>query len=625
LAARESEFVLGRVVEAIGSRSGKMRFGPGDLLTVPYSVLAFHMAIFGRTGVGKSGLTDFLIQNDIERGRPFILLDGVGATFEHAVNVLSMRLLELDLEQRRAPVGLKQWFQQRKEAFAQRYIIVDFLKPDPQWRWNLFEVIPPLRVSEVVADFIDAFSRMTDGEMTEQLRRLQVVRAIASVLVELGDSVLRDALDALVLRSEDWQTLIEFLRSERIRRGGPQRDDAVLMYLASYFTQIQNNRDLQALTQSTWNGIGVIAGDPVAARFTSSRKSTLDFQSVLDGHKCLLIRLPPGLDVLTQRVLGSLILNRIALLASKRDIRAVATGKLPRITFYIDEFAAFAGKRFTQDLTRIRNWGIAVVAAAQHCRQEPWHTVEGAALYEAMRGNMGNAVLFRVPMSMARAEADAIFNPEGSRVAHVLEEVTETRGTSNSHGSSASSSRNTSNSMSSSESSGYANGSSDGSTTSEDGLHRSTNVGFNQSDSHQRGSSTSTSDSFGWSEGTSWQRSESHSRSTKERRDYYSMQEESELGAQAIAGLPAREAYAVLGTDDREVYRIRTLDVPVEWELRWGGKDYKEELLRLAAPPPPEPEPVESLAQRLQRLYRERRRRDREVRPVRAVAGGKRL
>jgi hypothetical protein len=545
---------------------------------------------------------DSLIQADIGRGAPFILLDGVGASFEDAVSAIACRLLQMEFEEMRAPVALRPWLRQRREAFARRYVVLDFAQPDPQWRLNVLAVPQEFQPSDVVADFLSAFERATNGELTEQRRLLQVARAVISVLVELGGTVLRDALDALAFGRDDWQTLIGYLSRKRAEKfsGTKPREDASLKYLTSFFVQL-NPRDQQAVTQSTWNAFNVFLADPVVAKFLSSPVSTLDIQAILDGGKCLLIRLPPGLDVMTQSVLGSLLLNRIVLMASKRDVQAVATGKLPRVTLYIDEVASFAGKRFTQDLTRVRNWGLAVVAAAQHFQQEPWHTVEGQALYRAMRGNMGTTVLFRVGMDMALAEADAIFKPRGDMLARIENELTESEGVSDAHGTSVSQTSTFGTSSSTTVGGGQSNASANGTTWNWDG-GGSTNNGFTRMDSHQSGASRGMSDSTGQTAGRTFQRSETHSRSVKLRRDYYSVEEQARVHAYALAELPARHAYVVLGNDRAETYLIRTLDVPVEWETVWGGKDYKKEFLRLAAPPEPVPEPGQSLEVRLRAL-----------------------
>ncbi len=276
------------------------------------------------------------------------------------------------------------------------------------------------------------------------------------------------------------------------------------------------------------------------------------------------------------------------------------------MTLYIDEVASFAGKRFTQDLTRVRNWGLAVVAAAQHWKQEPWHTVEGSALYQALRGNMGTTVLFRVGMDMAIAEADTIFKPRGNLVAREEQEVTESEGVSEAHGVSTSSNSSHGTSANSSDSRGQ----NDGTSWSGGYVHGASTLGYAHGDSRQSGTTRGISESYGGTQGTSKQQSNSHTRSVKLRRDYYSVEEQARIHAYTLAELPARHACVVLGNDLAESYLIRTLDVPVAWETTWGGKDYKKEFVRLAAPPVAVPEPRESLETRLLReIERERRRR----------------
>jgi hypothetical protein len=371
--------------------------------------------------------------------------------------------------------------------------------------------------------------------------------------------------------------------------------------------------------------LNLFLGDPCVSTFLSASDSTLPLGAIVSGEKSLFIKLPPGQDILTQKLLGSLLLDLIMLLFSKRDLQAVATGKLPRITLYIDEVAVFAGRSFTQDLTRCRNWGVAVVACAQHFKQSPWHTAEGQSLYQAMRGNMGTTVMFRVGMDMALAEAEGIFRPPGDLVSRIEEEVTDSEGSSEGLGSSSSRSTTTTMSSSASEGRGETSGSSDGTSSHWDTTAGSTNFGCSRSDSRQSNTSQGLSDSTGWTEGTSHQASRTRSRSRRLRTDYYSVEEHTRVLAHKLASAPPREAYVVLANDRAETYRIRTLDVRVEWDTVWGGKDYKEEFYAMAAPGEAAVEPVEPLEVRVRRVIAEERRRSRTVhfeRP-RIVAGGR--
>ena len=79
------------------------------------------------------------------------------------------------------------------------------------------------------------------------------------------------------------------------------------------------------------------------------------------------------------------------------------------------------------------------------------------------------------------------------------------------------------------------------------------------------------------------------------------------MHAYAISQLPARHAYVVLGNDHADTYLIRTLDVTVDWQTSWGGKDYKREFLRLAAPPAPVLAPSQPLEARVRALIEEQK------------------
>jgi len=206
------------------------------------------------------------------------------------------------------------------------------------------------------------------------------------------------------------------------------------------------------------------------------------------------------------------------------------------------------------------------------------------------------------------AEADAIFKPRGDMVARVEEEVTDSHGVSNSHGTSSGRTSTLGTSSSTAQSHGTSHATSDGRTSNWNGMTGSNNIGFSHSNGYHSGTNWGSSQSTGHTEGTSQQHGESYSRSVKLRRDYYTVDEQSRMHAYAISQLPARHAYVVLGNDRADTYLIRTLDVTVEWQTCWGGKDYKEEFLRLAAPPELIPAPSQPLETRLRVLIERQKR-----------------
>ncbi len=290
-----TDVAFGRVLGRVGSWKGEGRFRAGDLLRFPDYLRNFHVAVFGRTGVGKSRFMDHLIQSDISRGAPFFSWMGW------------VRAMKTPC--RRWPLVCSKWTLKRAEPL--RRCADGFIAACKSSRADSFFWISRKRIRcgaitcwpSLLASspprplpiFLCSFERATEGDLSEQRRFLQVVRAVTSVLIELRGTTLRDALDALAFGRESWHALINYLRRKRAELPGGEvlREEATLTYLSSFFVQL-SPRDQQAVTQSTWNAINVYLGDPVVAKFLSSPVSTLDFQAILDGGKSLLIRLRRG-------------------------------------------------------------------------------------------------------------------------------------------------------------------------------------------------------------------------------------------------------------------------------------------------------------------------------------------
>jgi hypothetical protein len=466
-----------------------------ESLSVTDAQLDHHMVIEGMSGCGKTGLTQALTYQNILRGYPCCVIDPVGTLFESVVNFVSATNMRLALEEATPYAGWNAVRRRERHAWMSRFDVLDFADPDILGRrWNPMQRQDGLSTAEIVADLLRAIQRLV-GDLTE-MRRLQLVlRTVCTLVVELGGTTLRDVPDFLCLDSED---IYEYLRrlDERRREGKiavPIRPDMVHQYCTSFFANT-TSRERRELVQSAYNLLGMILSDAVAARFFSAPEGNVSFADIVNGSRWLLVHLPPGLDVHTQRILGSMIVNRIQLIAERRRIEDVRSGRVPRFSLICDEFHLLFDRHWADAISRVRNVGLNIVAAHQTDTQPGLDGPEGAGLLRAFRANASTHVYFRLWWEDAQHAAVPIFRPRGMLLKRQQRHFTETEATS----------RGEITGKTVSESTSAAHGRSNGtSKTRTNGENRST--GFSEAN----GVSRSETESSSVTEGTNDNRSES--------------------------------------------------------------------------------------------------------------------
>jgi len=314
-----------------------------------------HLWLFGQTGTGKSSLLQNLILQDIELGRGVGVIDPHGDLADAVLSAMpNERIKDVVLFEpanTECPVGvnLLQWDRNNP---AERSFLVDEL----------------LRIFDNLYDL-----RATGGPMFESYARAAVMLLLSDPSYEanLQDVervfVDREFRDELLEKCAD-PILVRFWTELAARASGEAALSNMAPYVTSKFDRFIKNAFL--------------------APILDARRSTIDFDSVLEG-KILVANLAKGLiGSSNARLLGMILSTRLLNAAMKR----VKTPIEQRTKFYLyaDEFPNFTTETLLEMAAEGRKWGLVLHLANQSLAQIPDRT------RDTILGNVGSLLLFRL-------------------------------------------------------------------------------------------------------------------------------------------------------------------------------------------------------------------------------------
>ena len=145
------------------------------------------------------------------------------------------------------------------------------------------------------------------------------------------------------------------------------------------------------------NKVGQFCANPTI-RAVLGEKTALKFDDILDG-KTFIANLS-GIGREPAHLLGALFVTAIHQAAARRST-IPESDRLP-FTLYADEFQNFATDSFGVILSESRKWGLRLCLANQYLTQLP------AGLQQAVLGNIGTLIVFRVGSADAALLADEL-------------------------------------------------------------------------------------------------------------------------------------------------------------------------------------------------------------------------
>jgi hypothetical protein len=321
-----------------------------------------HMYVVGKTGTGKSTLLETLMRNDLRSGQGFALLDPHGDLVERV----------------RAAIPLER-------AVDMTYVDV----PDPagSFAFNPLEARPSAERALAVSGVLDAFKKIwadTWGPRMEHILR--------NALLTLADQPSATLADILRLLHEPL-----FRRQALTNVVSTQVQDFWINEYEQYPWRLRTEA-----TAPIENKVGAFLTHPILNRVFSQPRSSVSIREVMDESKILLLNLAKGrLGEDAAGLFGALLVSHLGLAGLARADQPEASRR--PFFVYLDEFHTFTTLGLATMLSELRKYGIGLALCQQHRSQiDP-------RVYDAVLGNVGTIVAFRVGLSDAETLAQEFF------------------------------------------------------------------------------------------------------------------------------------------------------------------------------------------------------------------------
>lgn len=281
-----------------------------------------HIHIIGSTGSGKSTLLLNMIRQDMETGKGLCLLDPAGDLVDAVCAAVP-------------------------ESRVEDIVLFDASDVEHPIACNILEAHSDQERTLIESDFTAAFRRMstTWGDQMSAV---------------LANSVLA------ILESDRGGTLIDlrrFLVEDGFRTEWLEsvKDDAVRYFWTNEFPLVAGKPQASILIR-----LGELVRQRIIRNIVGQKESRIDFRSLMDNRKILLIKLAQGLiGIENAQLLGSLLLSKLHQAALSRQ----SASDRPFFGVYIDEFHNLIVPSLEAVLSGIRQYNIGLTLSHQEFRQ----------------------------------------------------------------------------------------------------------------------------------------------------------------------------------------------------------------------------------------------------------------
>ncbi len=334
---------------------------------------ATHLYVIGATGTGKTKFLQFLIQQDIEKGNGFGVIDPHGDLIEDIKAYLTLHYDPTDKD------------------ISERLILIDPTDPKFTVTFNPLKKLPNVSVAEQASELVSAFRKIWSDSWGVRMEDL-----MRNSLIALGEAELTLADLPHFLTNRDFRELI----LEKVNHPVAQE----------YFRRFEALTDRGQITwiEPVMNKMNAFLSDDRIRQIFFSPKSSFNMRQVMDHKKMLLIKLDKGKLKDSADLLGSLLMAKIQMAAFSRS--DVSQSKRTPFYLYIDEFQNFATESFSVILSEARKYGLCLIMAHQTLSQVP------EELRSLILGNAGIQVFFRINRHDAQLLAKEAFEYSGYEV-----------------------------------------------------------------------------------------------------------------------------------------------------------------------------------------------------------------
>ena len=304
-----------------------------------------HMAIFGKTGAGKTTLIETLVLQDIVNKRGVFLVDVHGD--------MSTSLLEQIPKNRKKDV-----------------VYIDLSDPKLKWKYNPLRSVPYEKRSLVASHVLDTLKKLWSSAWGPKMEH--ILRYILLSLLDQPSAHFSDIIR--ILQDKDYRdSCIPNLISSELRN-----------FWEKEFKNYKPN-DLIPI----YNKIGAFVAHPAVKKLLHSNTEELRLGTVMNSQKICILRIAKGdIGQDSSFLLSSLFINSFASAAFSRVIIPEKNRK--PFFIYLDEYPSYMTPNIGIMLSELRKFNVGLILACQHLGMiEP-------RLKESILGNVGTIICFRL-------------------------------------------------------------------------------------------------------------------------------------------------------------------------------------------------------------------------------------
>jgi TraM recognition site of TraD and TraG/Helicase HerA, central domain len=320
-----------------------------------------HLALIGKTGMGKSALLQNLLLSDMQAGRGVALIDPHGDLAEAVLACVPSRrtndVVLLDAADTTQPV-----------AFNPLYCTDAAQRP------------------LVAAGVLSAFKKLFADSWGPRMEH--IFRNALLALLEVPGATLVSVLP--LLTDQDFRRSIH----------GRISDPVVRTFWEREFAGMPKRLQAEAVAPIQ-NKVGQFVSNPLVRQIIGQRRSTLDLRRIIDEGCILIVNLSKGwIGDDASMLLGSLLVTGLEQAAMSRADQMESDRR--DFHLYVDEFQNFATESFATLLSEARKYRLTLTLANQYLAQMD------EAVRSALFGNVGTLVSFAIGAEDAEAVSEQL-------------------------------------------------------------------------------------------------------------------------------------------------------------------------------------------------------------------------
>lgn len=336
-----------------------------------------HVYVLGKSGVGKSSLSETMILSDLRRGRGFALIDPMGDLAERIAD--------------RIPLSRQN-----------NVIYIDPTDATHSLGFNLLHNVPPDSRPLVASQIVEAFSALWDLSLSDTPRLLYILYNSLRLLLDTPGSTLL-GIQKLLTNERYRGKLLRACKDPAVRNAFEEE----LLRLPE--------RELATALSSVQNKLGMLLGGPLR-NILGSPRSTIDVGRIMnEGYGIILNAAKGKIGPLPTHILGSLFTIAFAQAAERRAV--ISEDRRRDFTLYCEELQNYTTDALLSIITESRKWRLSTVLSHQTLVQLP------AQLSRTIVGTVGSLIAFRLGGEDADTLAKDLKNTEHifdqSRVAYI--------------------------------------------------------------------------------------------------------------------------------------------------------------------------------------------------------------